>query len=64
MFITDILRRSGRSLRQAKARTFLTAAAIAVGTFAITLTLAASNGAQHFVNRIISDNFDPAELLR
>lgn len=63
MYISDIIRRSGRSLRQAKARTFLTAAAIAVGTFALTLTLAASNGAQHFVNKIISDNFDPAELI-
>lgn len=63
MYISDILRRSGRSLRQAKARTLLTALAIAVGTFALTLTLAASNGAQAFVNRIISDNFDPAELI-
>jgi len=41
----------------------LTALAIAVGTFALTLTLAASNGAQAFVSRIISDNFDPAELI-
>lgn len=63
MFITDIIRRSGRSLRQAKARTILTALAIAVGTFALTLTLGASNGAQQFVNKIISDNFDPAELI-
>lgn len=63
MYISDIIRRSGRSLRQAKARTFLTAAAIAVGTFALTLTLAASNGAQHFVTKIINDNFDPAELI-
>src|SRR5690606_19540514 len=63
MFISDIVRRSGRSLRQAKVRTLLTAAAIGVGTFALTLTLAASNGAQSFVNRIISENFDPAELI-
>ncbi len=63
MYLSDILRRSGRSLRQAKARTLLTALAIAVGTFALTLTLAASNGAQHFVNKIIADNFDPAELI-
>ncbi len=62
MYISDIIRRSGRSLRQARARTLLTALAIAVGTFALTLTLAASNGAQSFVDQIISDNFDPAEL--
>jgi putative ABC transport system permease protein len=63
MFVSDIVRRSGRSLKNAKARTILTAMAIAVGTFALTLTLAASNGAQGFVNQIISDNFDPAELI-
>lgn len=63
MFISDIVRRSARSLRQAKVRTLLTAAAIGVGTFALTLTLAASNGAQSFVNRVISENFDPAELI-
>lgn len=63
MFISDIIRRSGRSLRSAKGRTLLTALAIAVGTFALTLTLAASNGAQAFVNNIIEDNFDPAELI-
>lgn len=63
MYISDIIRRSGRSLRQARARTLLTALAIAVGTFALTLTLAASNGAQAFVDQIISDNFDPAELI-
>lgn len=59
----DIAKRSGRSLRQAKARTLLTSAAIGVGAFALTLTLAASNGAQSFVNKIITDNFDPAELI-
>lgn len=63
MKITDIARRSGRNLRQAKARTLLTALAIGVGAFALTLTLAASNGAESFVNKVISDNFDPAELI-
>lgn len=63
MYITDIIRRAGRSIRSAKARTLLTALAIAVGAFALTLTLAASNGATSFVNKIISDNFDPAELV-
>ena len=63
MRIIDIARRSARNLKQAKARTLLTALAIGVGAFALTLTLAASNGAQSFVNRVISDNFDPTEII-
>ncbi|MCA1806646.1 MAG: ABC transporter permease, partial [Actinobacteria bacterium] len=63
MYLSDILRRSGRTLRSAKVRTLLTSLAIAVGTFSLTLTLAASNGAQKFVDQIITDNFDPAELI-
>ncbi len=63
MYISDILRRSGRNLRQAKARTILTALAIGVGAFALTLTLAASNGAKTFVSNIVEENFDPAELI-
>lgn len=63
MRISDVLRRSSRSLKSAKARTILTALAIAVGAFALTMTLAASNGAQAFVGKVISDNFDPAELI-
>ncbi len=59
----DLIRRSGRSLKSAKGRTILTALAIAVGTFALTLTLAASNGATAYVNKVISENFDPAELI-
>ena len=63
MILRDIVRRSGRSIKSAKGRTLLTALAIAVGTFALTLTLAASNGATKYVNKIISENFDPAELI-
>ena len=63
MYISDIFRRSGRNLRQAKARTVLTALAIGVGAFALTLTLAASNGAKSFVNNVIQENFDPSELI-
>lgn len=63
MYITDLIKRSGRSIKSAKARTLLTAMAIGVGTFALTLTLAASNGASDFINGVISDNFDPAELI-
>jgi putative ABC transport system permease protein len=63
MKIIDTLKRSNRSLLSAKARTILTSLAIGVGAFALTLTLSASNGAQKFVDQIISDNFDPAELI-
>lgn len=63
MRLLDIARRSGRSLLSAKTRTVLTAFAIAVGTFALTLTLGASNGAQNYADSIIRNNFDPSELL-
>jgi len=63
MKIVDTVKRAGRSLSSSKARTILTALAIGVGAFALTLTLAASNGAQAFVNKVITDNFDPAELI-
>jgi putative ABC transport system permease protein len=63
MFVTDIVKRSGRSLLSAKTRTILTAFAIAVGAFALTLTLGASNGAQHYASSILKDNFDPTELI-
>jgi putative ABC transport system permease protein len=63
MFIHDIIRRSGRSLKSAKTRTLLTAFAIAVGAFALTLTLGASNGAHNYADIIIKDNFDPSELI-
>jgi len=62
MKITDIIRRSGRSLKSAKMRTFLTATAIAIGGFTLIITLAASNGARSYVDKILQENFDPAEL--
>jgi putative ABC transport system permease protein len=63
MYLTDTIRRSVRSLFSAKIRTLLTAFAIAVGAFALTLTLAASNGATNYANTIVKDNFDPSELI-
>ncbi len=63
MKVVDIARRAGRSLRHAKIRTILTALAIGVGAFTLTLTLAASTGAKAFIDQVISDNFDPAELI-
>ena len=59
----DILRRSGRSLRQAKVRTFLTAAALAVGGFTLSATLAAANGAKAYGNQLIDANFNPSSLI-
>ncbi|MEI7759087.1 MAG: ABC transporter permease, partial [bacterium] len=63
MFYVDIIKRALRNLLSAKARTILTALAIAVGTFALTLTLGASNGAQNYAQNIVKTNFDPSELL-
>ncbi len=63
MYLIDLIKRSLRSLTSAKTRTLLTAFAIAVGTFALALTLAARNGAQDYANSIIKNNFDPTELI-
>lgn len=62
MKLSDITRRSGRSLRSAKMRTFLTATAIAIGGFTLIITLAATNGARSYVDKILQENFDPSEL--
>ena len=59
----DIAGRSGRSLRSAKARTILTSLAIAVGAFTLTLTLAAGNGIRDYTDRLVANNFDPAESI-
>lgn len=59
----DIIKRSGRSLRQAKIRTLLTAAALAVGGFTLTATLAAANGAKAYGNKLVYTNFDPSSLI-
>lgn len=63
MKIIDTLKRSGRNLRQAKTRTILTALALAVGGFTLTLTLAAANGAKAYSSRLISTNLDPSSLI-
>lgn len=63
MRMLDIVARSGRNLRQAKVRTLLTASALAVGGFTLTLTMAASTGARAYADRLITSNFDPTTLL-
>ena len=63
MSIPDLVRRAGRSLRSAKARTILTSLAIAVGAFTLTATLAAGNGIRAYTDRLVANNFDPSELI-
>lgn len=62
MRMIDITRRAGRSLRQAKARTLLTALAIAVGGFTIALSLAAGEGARQYADKLVSSNADVQAL--
>jgi putative ABC transport system permease protein len=62
MRFSDTLRRSSRSLRSAKIRTLLTAAALAVGGFTLTATLGAANGARAYTDRLVASNFDPSSL--
>ncbi len=62
MKLADTVRRAGRSLRQAKARTLLTSLAIGVGAFTITLALAAGEGGRQYASDIISSNTDVREL--
>ncbi|HRF28793.1 MAG TPA: ABC transporter permease [Candidatus Saccharibacteria bacterium] len=63
MRMLDIITRAGRSLKNAKARTLLTSLAIAVGAFTLTITLAAGNGIREYTDRLIANNFDPAESI-
>lgn len=59
----DIVHRAGRSLRQAKARTLLTSLAIAVGSFTLTLAMAAGEGSRQYADKIINSNIDPQVLM-
>jgi putative ABC transport system permease protein len=58
----DIARRAGRNLRQAKVRTLLTALAISVGAFTITLALAAGTGGKQYTDSLIKNNGDARSL--
>lgn len=62
MKIQDTIRRAGRSLRQAKARTLLTSLAIGVGAFTITLAFAAGAGGRAYAEDIISSNTNVREI--
>ena len=48
MKMIDIVRRAGRSLREAKLRTLLTSLAIAVGAFTVTMAMAAGEGTRQY----------------
>src|ERR1044072_3757893 len=63
MKFIDILKRSGRNLKQAKVRTLLTASAIAVGGFTLTITLAAATGARQYADRLIKANANPNAIV-
>lgn len=58
----DLIRRAGRSLKHAKARTILTSLAIAVGAFTLTIALAAGQGAREYANTLLTSNIDPQVL--
>lgn len=62
MKLIDTIRRAGRSLRHAKARTLLTSLAIGVGAFTITLSLAAGEGGRQYAEDIVSTNTNVREL--
>lgn len=63
MRLTDTIKRAGRSLRNAKARTLLTSLAIGVGAFTITLSLAAGAGGKHYASEIVSNNVNPRHIM-
>ena len=63
MKLPDIVRRAGRSLREAKLRTFLTSLAIAVGAFTVTLSLAAGTGTRDYTEKLIQSNVDEQLIL-
>ena len=63
MKLIDTIRRAGRSLRQAKARTLLTSLAIAVGAFTLTAAMAVGEGARQYGEKLIGDNINPQVLF-
>jgi putative ABC transport system permease protein len=63
MQLIDLIRRAGRSLANAKTRTLLTSLAIGVGAFTLTATLAVGEGARQYAEKLVSTNFNPAEVF-
>lgn len=63
MKFTSLVARAFRGLKTARVRTLLTALAIAVGGFVLTLTLAASNGTRQYADSIIGDAIAENSLI-
>lgn len=63
MKYSDIFKRAGRGLKNAKVRTLLTSLAIAVGAFTLTISLAAGEGARQYADKLLKSNIDPQMLL-
>ncbi len=63
MKMIDIVRRAGRSLREAKLRTLLTSLAIAVGAFTVTMAMAAGEGTRQYAESLISSNVDEQLIM-
>ena len=59
----DIIRRAGRNLKQAKVRTLLTALAISVGAFTLTLSLAIGAGTREYFAKFLETNVNPQSLF-
>ncbi len=58
----DIIKRAGRNLSQAKARTILTSLAIAIGAFAIMSSLALGNGMRRYTDDLLGTNINPRQI--
>lgn len=63
MRLSSLVARAFRGLKTARVRTLLTALAIAVGGFVLTLTLAASHGTRQFADSIIADSIESDNLI-
>lgn len=63
MKTADIIRRAGRNLRQAKGRTILTALAISVGAFTLTLSLAIGAGTRSYFAKVLETNINKQSLV-
>jgi putative ABC transport system permease protein len=63
MRTSDIIRRAGRNLRQAKGRTILTALAISVGAFTLTLSLAIGAGTRSYFAKVMETNINKQSLV-
>lgn len=59
----DIIKRAGRNLRQSKGRTILTALAISVGAFTISLALMAGEGGRLYTNSMVDAAGDKKVIM-